>query len=158
MGLKVRLSVVVLLVISVYSCKKSASTATPTVKASTIANIDSITGYYVGTTSGDSIYTKSDGSQVINSFSWPDTLHITSPDTATIIASSKYYTISYFYGDSLTAADSVTTLRNQTTGENGYVVFSSSLLDTANSINHLIINIAHNYNKRLTSNVTLYKR
>lgn len=157
MTVKLRLSIILIAVVSCFSCKKS-TTATPTATASTIANIDSITGYYAGITSGDSIFTNADGSQALHSFSWPDTLHISSPDTASIIVTSKYFTINYSYGDSLTAVDSVTTLQNVALGQNEYVVYNTILTDTANNINHLIINTWYNYTKHVVSNVRLYKR
>ena len=157
MNFKVSLSIIILLAATCFCCKKS-TTATPTILVSTAANIDSITGIYTGITSGDSIFTKPDGSQVLQSFSWPDTLQITSPDSATIIATAKYYTTTYTYGDSLTATDSITTLQNLAQGPTGYVTYNTTLLDTANNINHVIVNIYYTYNKHIISNVTLYKR
>ena len=161
MNVKHSLYIIVLLISICFSCKKSTTTATPVVAVSTTANIDSITGTYTGTTSGDSIYTFVDTNGVahqwLQSFSWPDTILVTSSDTATITAMSKYYNISYFYGDSLTI-DSVTVLQNQVLGQNGYVINNTILTDTANNINHLIINVWYNYNKHLTSTVALLKR
>ncbi len=158
MTIKLRLSVLLLTVVSCFSCKKSTTTTTNTTSVSTIANIDSITGFYAGTTSGDSIYTNANGNQVIYSFSWPDTLQVTSPDTANIIATSKYYTINYSYSYNLTATDSITVLQNYTLGDNGYIAYNTVLLDTANSVNHIIINTWYSYTKHTVTNVTLYKR
>ena len=155
MNAKISLSVVLLSIILFFACKKTTS---PTVLQLTLANIDSITGIYIGTTSGDSIYTDSNGKQTVNSFSWPDTLNITSPDTSNIIVASKYFTVNYPYGDSLTQYDSVTILQNETLGQNGYVIYNTVLTDTANLVNHIVINTQYTYNKNLVTNVYLYKR
>lgn len=130
----------------------------PSILQVTEANIDSITGLYVGITSGDSIVTAPDGSQSIHSFAWPDTLNITSPDTTNIIVASKYYTVNYPYGDSLTQYDSVTILQNQTLGDNGFVLYNTVLTDTANLINHIVINTQYTYTKNVVTNVHLLKR
>ena len=151
----------VLVIFGCYSCKKS-NTATPTVATiGSAANIDSIAGYYVGTTSGDSIYTYTDGTgavkQWIQSFSWPDTIQLSSADSISITAASKYYNITYGYGDSLTF-EFVSYLQNQTLGQNGYSAYNTTLVDSANSVNHVIIDVWYSYNKHYQSNVTLLRR
>lgn len=153
-----------LIVVACYSCKKSSNTVVTT--PSTIyTNIDSMTGFYAGTTSGDSIYTYTDASgkpqQWIHSFSFPDTLTVTSPDTTTIAVSSKYYNTSFSYGDSLSlvftnvttdVSYTVTTLQNQISGQ------TTTFTDSTSGINHVIVKTSNGYMKSVTSNVTLYKR
>jgi len=149
----------ILLIFVCFSCQKNNNNnVSPTL---TIPNIDSIKGYYYGITSGDSIYTYTDGSgkkqQWIQSFSWNDTLYVTSADTASITAASKYYTLNFGYGDSLTV-NYITFLQNQTLGQNGYVIYNASLCDTTLTEDHLTINIWYSYNKHIVSNFVLYSR
>ena len=158
MNVKHVLASLLLLTVVCFSCKKNKSTVVPT---TTVANIDSITGHYYGTTSGDSIYsyTGTGGvqEQVVKSFSWTDTLNVTSSDTAHITVSSNYYNVTFTYGDSLTIYP-FTFLQNDVAGQNGYISFNSTLSDTTGGVNHLIINVWYSYNKHYTSDVLLYKR
>ena len=159
MNVKHVLASLLLLTVICFSCKKNQTTVVPT---TTVANIDSITGHYYGTTSGDSIYNSYTGTggvqeQVVKSFSWVDTLNVTSSDTAHITVSSNYYNVTFTYGDSLTIYP-FTFLQNDVAGQNGYVSFNSTLSDTTGGVNHLIINVWYSYNKHYTSDVLLYKR
>jgi len=156
MNVKLTVVVVLSVIVLFFACKKNVPA--PTILQVTQADIDSITGMYIGITSGDSIVTAADGTQTINSFSWPDTLKITSPDTTNIIVVSKYYTVDYPYSDALTQYDSVTTLQYEALGNNGYVLYNTVLTDTANNVNHVVINTQYSYVKNLVTNVYLYKR
>ena len=119
-------------------------------------------GYYAGITSGDSLYYYTDSAGIvrykIQSFSWPDSLVVTSPDSVSIAIASKFYNITFGYGDSLTLFDSVSYLQNYTLGQSGNIVYNAVLIDTANNINHIGVTIAYGYNKNITSNFALYKR
>ena len=156
MNLKLTAFIALSLAVLFFACKKNVPA--PSVLQVTEADIDSITGIYVGTTSGDSIVTAPDGTQTVKSFSWPDTLNVTSPDTTNIIVTSKYYAINYPYGDSLTQYDSVTVLQNQTLGDNGFVLYNTVLTDTANLINHIVINTQYTYTKNVVTNAYLLRR
>ena len=155
MNVKLTAVIVLSVIVLFFACKKNVPA--PTVLQVTQADIDSITGIYVGTTSGDSIVTAANGTQTINSFSWPDTLTVTSPDTSNIIVASKYYTVNYPYSDALTQY-TLTTLQNETLGNNGYVIYNTVLTDTADLINHIVINTQYSYSKNVVTNVYLLRR
>jgi len=159
MTVKRLLACVLLISVFCYSCKKS-NNATVT-SLTTAANIDSLVGHYQGTTSGDSVYDYTDSlgnkAQWVHSFSVPDTLIVTSPDTATILVTSKYYSVSFPYGDSLTFAY-VTNLQNGLAIDNGYFQCNAVMTDTTDGPNHMIVNLEFSYTKNVISNVTLYQR
>ncbi len=154
----------ILFVLFFYSCKKTTTTTTTSsLSLYTIGVIDSMKGYYAGTTSGDSVYYYTDSAGVvqhtIRSFSWADSLVITSADdTASILASSRSYAITFPYYYYLTGVDSVSYLQYYTLAQGGYTPINAFFVDTANNINHIAINISYGYSKRLTSNFALYKR
>ncbi len=165
LSMKVKLvsAAVVLSILFCYSCKKTKTTTTTSaLELAIIANIDSMKGYYAGTTSGDSVYYYTDTSGTvkygIRSFSWPDSLVVTSADTASITVVSRTYTVTFPYSYYYTSIDSVSYLRQYTPGDGGYLPFNAFLVDTANGINHLAINISYGANKHMTSNFALYKR
>jgi len=153
------------IVLICFSCNKNNNTATVAVPTSVYANIDSVTGKYAGITSGDSLYTYTDSAtgqvkQWVHSYSWPDTLLVTSADTTTITVTSKFYTVSFPYqvGSTYTSINVNTDIGNTETvigtvqgGQN------VSLSDTTDGDNHLIINFS-NGQKSTTSNVYLYSR
>lgn len=150
---------VILFIFICYSCKKNNNNVvTPT---STIANIDSITGSYYGTTTGDSLFSYKDSTGVmhqwVHSFTWADTLQVTSSDTLNITVVSKFYTITFPYYDSLTLYP-LTYLTIGTPGQGANGSYNASLTDTTDLINHLVVNVWYGYNKQYTSNVLLYKR
>lgn len=152
---------IALSVVFSFGCKKSNNTSGTTTNNNTVEKIDSMVGYYYGTTSGDSIYSYSDSTgthQWLNSFSWADTLVVTSPDTININIASKYYAVNFYYGDSLTMYDSVTNLQNSNVAQNGYVISNAIFSDTANGVNHIAVSVWYGYAKHLTSNFKLYKR
>jgi hypothetical protein len=160
MNVRFQLALAMLLLVC-FSCKKSNNSTTTSSTLITTVNIDSMKGYYVGTTSGDSIYVYTDTAgkkqQWVHTFTGQDTLVVTSPDTATITVSSKYYTISFPYGDSLTFSY-VTNLQKASLEDNGYYVYNAQLTDTASGVNHMLVNVNYSYVKNIISNVLLYKR
>jgi len=145
-----------------FSCKKSNTTTTTTGQTSVTANIDSIKGYYHGTTTGDSIYYYSDSAGIVQyavrSFSNIDTLIVTSADTTSISVASKYYSVTFPYLYYYTGSDSVTVLIYQAHGDGGNITKSVVLVDSANNVNHININYSGGHNKRFTSTFALYKR
>ena len=151
-----------LFVIFCFSCKKSSTTTTTTTQTSVAANIDSIKGYYYGTTTGDSVYYYTDTAgtvqYAIHSFSNPDSLVVTSADTTSITVASKYYSITFPYVYYYTGSDSVTFLVYNAQGQGGNITTSAVLVDTANNINHINVNISTGQHKRFTSTFALYKR
>jgi hypothetical protein len=163
-GKHILASVIILLVVVFCACKKSTNNTTA-VATTTIADIDSLTGHYAGTTSFDSIYTYTDSTgntqQWVHSAVWPDTLLVTANDTASVTVTSKFYTVTLPYGDSLTF-DYITNLQT-TTGQNGYLTYSATLIDTtyvlsALALDHMVVNLGYGYNKYYHSNATLYSR
>jgi hypothetical protein len=119
-------------------------------------------GYYAGSTSGDSLYYYVDLAgklqYAVRSFSWPDSIVITAADTASITVTSRYYNITFPYYYYLTAFDSVSFLQNDSIGVGGYAPLNATLIDTANGVNHIAINISYGANKNITSSYALYKR
>jgi len=170
MSVKRTLLLVTLLVFIFFSCKKSSTTAVTATSAVNTALIDSVLGYYYGVTSGDSIYTYIDSTgkqkQWLRSFSWLDTLIVTTADSVSFTASSKTYNITFPYGDSLAVyGDSlglvnniVTTLQTIATNQNGYAYYSATFCDTTLEYDHLTINVQYGYSKRVTSNFVLYSK
>jgi len=167
MNVKYQLPVIIIFLLFVcLSCNKNNNSTSTNTATTTIANIDSITGTYTGITSVDSIYNYTDSAgkaqQWVHSFSWPDTLHVTSADTASITVVSKFYTVTFPYGDSLTL-DYITDLQN-TTGQNGYLAYNATLIDTTYFGNpligadHINVTVGYGYNKYYYSNVALYSR
>jgi hypothetical protein len=164
------LLLVILLMFIFFSCKKSNNSAVATTVTTTTANIDSMTGHYYGVTSGDSIYTYIDSTgkpqQWLRSFSWSDTLIVTSSDSVSITAQAKYYTITFPYGDSLSLpGDSlglvnniITNLQSEVTNQNGYATYAASFCDTTIEYDHITINVLYGYSKRISSSFYLYSR
>ena len=164
-----RLLLVMLLGFIFFSCKKS-NNSTVAATVTNTANIDSIIGRYYGVTSGDSIYTYTDSTgkqqQWLRSFSWIDTLVVTSADSVSIAAQAKYYAVTFAYGDSLSLpGDSlglvnniITNLQTVVTNQSGYAAYTAYLCDTTIEYDHIIINILYGYNKRISSSFYLYSR
>ncbi len=161
MNLRLVFTSIIFLLLFVFSCKKS-STTTSSISFPTSGNIDSMKGYYAGTTYGDSLYYYTDATgkvqHAIRSFSWPDSLVITAADTMSITVVSKTYNVTFPYYFYLTTFDTVSYLQNETVEQGGYTPFNATLIDTANSINHIAINISYSYSKNITSSFALYKR
>jgi hypothetical protein len=156
---------IALVVLVNFSCKKSSSTTAVIASQNSSIYIDSIAGYYAGTTSGDSVYTYIDSTgkpaQWVHSFSLPDTIFVSSPDSISIHVSSKYFAAVLPYGDSLTItsvdintdiASVSTMLQNTVLGQ------FTSFNDTASSINHIILNVGNSGAKSFQSSVYLYNR
>jgi hypothetical protein len=93
----------------------------------------------------------------VRSFTIPDTLRVIADDTIHFLVSSRLYSVNFTYGDSLTF-DSVTNMSNQVVAANGVVGYRATLLDSANSLNHIIINVTTGYTKHMTSTVSLLRR
>ena len=152
---------VLLIALFCFACKKS-STSSTTTFIPAAEYIDSITGYYSGTTTGDSIYYYTDTAgkvqYAIRSFSIADSLVVTSADTTSITVASRYFSVTFPYVYYYTGSDSVTVLLYQSTGTAGNITSSAVLVDTANNINHINLNVSAGQNKRFTSTFALYKR
>ena len=151
-----------LFVLFCFSCKKSSTTTTTAATNTLAANIDSIKGYYAGTTKGDSIYYYTDTAGKvqygIRTFSSYDSLIVTSADTANITVASKYYNVTFPYVYYYTLADSTTYLQYYTQAESGYVGYYASLVDSANNVNHITVSVAPGHSKHFASTFVLYKR
>ena len=161
MNLKLVLTSVIFLVLFCFSCQKS-STTTSSTSFPPSGNIDSMKGYYAGITSGDSLYYYTDGSgkvqYAIRSFSLPDSMIITAADTMSITVATRFYNFTcpyYFY---LTTIDTVSYLQTDSAGVGNYVLYNTTLIDTANGINHIAINVSYGYSKNYSSTFALYKR
>ena len=156
------LPAVLLCAIIWFSCKKSNSSSNNTTYISAQELIDSITGSYSGTTSGDSIYyyvdTAGKVQYGIRSFSVADSLVVTSADTNSITVASRFYSVTFPYVYYYTGSDSVTILQQHSTGTAGNIISTAILVDTANNINHINFNMSAGQNKRFTSSFALYKR
>lgn len=161
MNVKLLLASIILCTLVCFSCKKSSTSTSVTPSATTIANIDSLTGSYAGSTRVDSLYSYTDSAGIshswLNSFGVADTFKITSSDTTNITVASKLYSLKFSYGDSLTLY-SVTNLQNENLNENSYVTYKATLSDTSAGINHIVVNIWYGYNKHYFSSFYLYSR
>ena len=171
MSAKLQTATVLLLVFVFFACKKTSTSTTNTSTVSTaIPNIDSIKGYYQGSTAGDSLYSWVESSgiehQWLHSFTWADSVNVTSADTFHVTVASKYNKITIPYGDSLTyltLKDTATlciatSLQLQNVSENGYVSYNATLADTTDGFNHLVINVWYSYNKHYKSDLWLSRR
>ncbi len=154
-------AIVLLFSVIGYSCKKKKNNNTTVTPTTTQANIDSLVGFYYGTTSGDSLYSYTDTAgvlhQTVHSFSWTDSVFVVANDTTTVTVASKFYTVTFPYTNGLTVG-SITNLFCQFANYGNYGTYTVNLTDTTNTANHLVVRSAYGYSKNYITDVLLYKR